>query len=117
VNVPPGAEPAVDSSLLLLLRSFPFGTPAVWRLLMVDFSQVTIAATVSHVATERIRVPAGEFECHRMEVVVALGPLKPRVTFWISSAEPHFLVRHEGKKGPFTPYYETSLLSIAPPST
>ncbi len=110
--VPPGAIPAVDASLLLRLRSFPFGTAAVWDLLVVDFSQVSVGATVRQAGLEWIRVPAGEFECYRMEVVVDLPILKPTVTFWISVAEPHFLVRHEGKKGPFTPSYETSLVSI-----
>jgi hypothetical protein len=114
IDIPPGAQPVVDASLLLLLRSFPFGTATIWHLLVVDFSHVSVAATVRQVGLERILVPAGEFECYRMEVVVSLPVVRPRVTFWIAAADPHFLVRHEGKKGPFTPFYETSLLSVEP---
>jgi len=46
-----------------------------------------------------------------MEVVVNIPLLLPKITYWITAAKPHFLVKHEGKRGPFTSAYITSLIS------
>jgi hypothetical protein len=56
-------------------------------------------------------VPAGEFECYRIEMVVDLPIFHPKVINWISTQKPNFLVKYQGKKGPFTPSYITSLVS------
>ena len=102
---------AVDASLLVLLRSFPFNENRAWKLFMVDFSQHSISVTVNQAAVEDVRVPAGNFTCYRMEVIVDLVIFHPKITYWITKAVPHFLVKHQGKRGPFTPSYETSLLT------
>ncbi|HLD30445.1 MAG TPA: hypothetical protein VJC03_08880 [bacterium] len=102
---------AVDASLLILMRLFPFGTDSAENFFMMDFSRKSITVTVRPAGIETVNVPAGEFECYRMEVTVNLFLLKPRMLYWITKKPPHFLVRHEGKRGPFTPSYRTVLVS------
>ncbi len=102
---------AVDASLLILLRSFPFDNPGKQEVFMVDFFGRSVFASVSLGGTEHIEVPAGEFKCYRMDVTVNLLIARPRVTFWISEEKPHFMVKHSGRRGPFTPVYETFLVS------
>lgn len=102
----------VDGSLLLLLRSFPFEQNREWKLFMVDFSQNSISGVVRQAEVETIRVIAGEFECYRMELIVHAFIFRPKITYWISKQEPHFLVKHRGKIGPFTRTYITQLVSV-----
>jgi hypothetical protein len=103
---------AVDGSLLVMLRSFPFNHSREWRVFMVDFSGHAIQVAVRQTAVEEVAVPAGEFECYRMEVVVDIPIFHPKVTYWLAARKPNFLVKHQGKKGPFTPSYVTSLVSM-----
>jgi hypothetical protein len=103
---------AVDGSLLLLLRSFPFDQNRELKLFMVDFSQRSVSGTVRQAGVETIRVKAGEFECYRMEVIIHAFVFRPKITYWITKMEPHFLVKHRGKLGPFTKTYITQLVSI-----
>lgn len=102
----------VDGSLLLLLRSFPFEQNREWKLFMVDFSQNSISGVVRQAGVETIRVIAGEFECYRMELIVHAFIFRPKITYWISKQEPHFMVKHRGKIGPFTRTYVTQLVSV-----
>ena len=37
--------------------------------------------------------------------------LRPRIVYWLTKDAPHFLVRNEGKRGPFTDTYITTLIS------
>jgi len=108
----PDRELAVDGSLLALLRFFPFGEEKVWNLFMVDFSGYSISVMVMQEGREKITVPAGKFECYRLVLVVNIPILKPTVTYWLWTQKPHFLVKHQGKRGPFTPSYTTSLVSF-----
>ena len=101
---------AVDGSLLLLLRSFPFDTGLEWKVFMIDFSGYTVTVTVRQVGVERVSVPAGTFDCYRIEVVPQLFLFKPVLTYWLARAKPHFLVKNIGKRGPFTATYVTSLV-------
>lgn len=109
----PGAKPlAVDASLLMLLRSFPFNEKVEWKVFMVDFSHHAITVRVKHGETETVNVPAGSFVCYRIEVEIRFLIFRASIKYWISQDEPHFLVRHEGKRGPFTASYITELLRI-----
>lgn len=112
IDVPANKRLAVDASLLLWLRRFPFDSGAEIDVFMVDFSRRHIGTVVRQKAVETIDVPAGRFECYRMEVAVQLPIFKPKVTFWITTESPHFLVRHEGRRGPFTASYRTELVSL-----
>jgi len=40
---------------------------------------------------------------------------RPKIVFWLSRAEPHFLVKHVGKRGPFTDTFETVLTAVGTP--
>ncbi len=107
-----GSVLAVDGSLLVLLRSFPFNEGKEWDIFMIDFSGYSITVTVKMGGMETIIVPAGEFECYRMEVAVHIPILRPKIIYWLSKMKPHFLVKHQGKRGPFTATYLTSLVSF-----
>ena len=76
----PDRELAVDGSLLALLRFFPFDEEKRWNLFMVDFSGYSISVTVLQEGREKITVPAGEFECYRLVLVVNIPVLKPKIT-------------------------------------
>ena len=59
---------------------------------------------------ERVKTPAGDFDCYKVEMVPHLGVLNvaryffPKTFFWFSVAPPHFWVRYEGlENGPGTP--------------
>ena len=110
-QLPPDKELAVDGSLLTLFRFFPFDEEKKWNLFMVDFSGYSIGVTVLQKGREKISVPAGNFECYRLITVVNIPVLKPEITYWLSIQKPNFLVKHRGKRGPFTPSYTTSLVS------
>lgn len=110
-SLPSDKELAVDGSLLALLRLFPFNEGRAWDLFMVDFSGYSITVTVHQEAIEKILVPAGGFECYRLVMVVNISVLKPKIIYWLGTPKPHFLVKFEGKRGPFTPSYTTFLVS------
>jgi hypothetical protein len=113
VNLPDNKILAVDGSLLVVLRSFPFNKGNPWDIFMIDFSGHSVTVTVRETGTERVVVPAGEFDCYRMDVVVGIPILRPTITYWIAKEKPHFLVKTIGKRGPFTDTYVTSLVSNA----
>jgi hypothetical protein len=106
-DIPELESLVVDGSLLLLLRSFPFGQNREWKLFMVDFSQNSVSGVIRQVGVETIRIKAVDFECYRMELRVNALIFRPKITYWISKMEPHFLVKHQGKIGPFTRTYVT----------
>ncbi len=111
-DLPKKKSLVVDGSLFLLLRSFPYDQNKESKLFMVDFSQNSVSGVVRQAGVETIRVEAGEFECYRMELIVHIFVFRPKITYWISKIEPHFLVKHRGKIGPFTRTYVTQLVSI-----
>jgi hypothetical protein len=111
VELPKDKPLAVDASLLIWLRSFPLGQAAKRAAFMVDWSQRTVDVDVHDRGLETVTVPAGTFACNRIEVVVKVFVFRPKITFWISTEPPHFLVRHRGKRGPFTAVFQTELVS------
>jgi Protein of unknown function (DUF3108) len=106
---------AADASLLLWMRRFPFGDSGAHDVFMADWSHRTVDVDVRDRGIETIAVPAGTFACHRMEVTVRVLVFRPKITFWITVDAPHVLVQHRGKRGPFTPVFETRLLRIETP--
>lgn len=59
---------------------------------------------------ERVKTPAGEFECYKLELVPHLGvlnllrPFFPKTFFWFTVSAPHSWIRYEGPEdGPGTP--------------
>lgn len=73
-------------------------------------SSAYVSTIVSVKSYERITVPAGEFSCYRMEVLVHTFILSPTIVCWVTTEKPHFVVRSEGKRGIFTPKYITTLI-------
>jgi hypothetical protein len=110
LNIPEGRTLAVEGSLLVLLRFFPYDSDTRWNLFMIDFSGKSVNATVRQTGIERVIVPAGEFSCYRMEVLVHIFILNPRIVCWVTTEKPHFAVKSEGKRGVFTPKYITMLV-------
>ncbi|HUH66384.1 MAG TPA: hypothetical protein VLZ07_08125 [Syntrophales bacterium] len=102
---------AVDGSLLFLLRFFPFGTGEAWKIFMVDFAGYSITVDARLGGIEMITVPSGTFDCYRMEVVVEIPLLHPRLTYWLAKETPHYLVKGIGKRGPLSDTYVTVLVS------
>jgi hypothetical protein len=69
-------------------------------------------------AKERIKTPAGVFECYKIELVPQLGilnvvrPFAPKAYFWFTVAPPHFWVRYEGPEtSPSSPHIVMELKS------
>lgn len=110
LDIPAGKTLALEGSLLVLLRFFPYDSATRWELFMIDFSGDSVAATARQAGIERITVPAGEFSCYRMEVLVHTFILKPTIVCWVTREKPHFVVKNEGKRGIFTPKYITTLI-------
>jgi hypothetical protein len=111
IKLPSDKVLAVDASLLVLMRKFPFDQESQWDVFMVDFSRQSVSVSIRQAGVEKVILPSGEFECYRMEVVVKVFIFRPKIIFWITKTPPHFLVKHKGKRGPFTPEYITSLVS------
>ena len=109
-DIPEGATLAVEGSLLVLLRFFPYASATRWDLLMIDFSGKAVAATARQTGVERIEVPAGEFPCYRMEVLFHVFILSPKVVCWVTTEKPHVVIKSVGKRGVFTPTYVTTLV-------
>ena len=110
LDIPEGGTLALEGSLLVLLRFFPYDSATQWELFMIDFSGRSVTATARQAGIEGITVPAGEFSCYRMEVLVHTFILKPTIVCWVTMEKPHFVVKNEGKRGIFTPKYITTLI-------
>jgi hypothetical protein len=70
---------------------------------------------------ERVRTPAGEFDCYKIELVPQLGALNlvkglfPKAIFWFTVAPPHFWVKYEGpESGAGTPHVVMELKTYEP---
>ncbi len=110
-KIPPGAMPVVNGSILIQLRFFPFDGGQEWKIFLMDFAGRTCQGRVRQTGRESIEVPAGVFDCYRLEVIVDLYVVHPKNTFWVAASAPHILVKYDGRRGLFSPTYETNLVS------
>ncbi len=110
LDIPEGRTLAIEDSLLVLLRFFPYDSAAQWDLFMIDFSGESITATARQTGIEHIAVPAGEFSCYRMEVLIHAFILSPTIVCWVTTEKPHFVVKNQGKRGILTSEYITTLI-------
>lgn len=95
------------STLVLVFRTFPFGRGGKvdFRVVM-DGSQGsplgTFSMYVQEVGREQVTVPAGEYDCYKLEMGVGelagIFARSYKYYFWYTAQEPHFLVRYEAKK-------------------
>lgn len=108
---------AADASMLALLRFFPFDKGNVRRIQIATFDRYFVTMELKQLGTEAIKVPAGTFECYKLEGIVDLYVTSIRTVYWINKSEPHFLVKYEGKRGIFlAPTYVTSLTATGDPA-
>ena len=110
LDIPEGRTLALEGSLLVLLRFFPYDSATRWELFMIDFAGQSVTATARQARIENITVPAGEFSCYRMEILVHTFIFKPTIVCWVTRDKPHFVVKNEGKRGIFSPKYITTLI-------
>jgi hypothetical protein len=110
LDIPEGRTLAIEGSLLVLLRFFPYDSATRWDLFMINFSGESVTATARQAGIERITVPAGEFSCYRMEVIIHTFILSPTIVCWVTTEKPHFVVKNEGKRGLFTRKFLTTLI-------
>lgn len=107
---------AAEPSLMNILRTFPFDSGEERHLLMATFSQYVLPMTIRQVDDECISVPAGIYDCFKLEAIVRFFGLRFTTTYWVTRAPPHYLVRYRGKRGLFlTPTYVTELVSVQTP--
>jgi hypothetical protein len=110
MDIPEGRTLAVEGSLLVLLRFFPYDSATRWDLFMIDFSGKSVTATARQTGIERITVPAGEFSCYRMEMLIHVFILNPTIICWVTTEKPHFVVKYVAKRSLFSPKYITTLI-------
>jgi uncharacterized protein DUF3108 len=108
LNIPP--DTLTVDGIAGALRSLPFerSRPVDLHLLSNEPKLYDVSFKVR--GRERVRTPAGEFECYKVELVPGLGALKlfrflvPKAYFWFTVAPPHYWVRYEGpENGRSTP--------------
>jgi len=101
------------------LRSLPFeeSHPVEVHLLSNEPRLYDVSLEVR--GRERIRTPAGEYECYKVEIRPGLGVLSvfrflvPKAYFWFTVASPHYWVRYEGpENGVGTPQIVMELASF-----
>lgn len=112
IELPEELPCAVDVSLLYLFRISIMHLADGLKVFMVDFSGRSTKVLVKNTGTDKIIVPAGEYTCYRIDVKIRFLIFFTKITYWITKDEPHFLVKHEGKLGPFTRRYVTELVKI-----
>ncbi len=110
VTVPEGTEPALDGSVLLLLRPFLGSQDPSRDFFLLSFSGKSIKVNIRNTGLESVSVPAGTFECYRVEINAPVLFLNTRINVWLAKDAPHYLIKQQGKKGPFTASYTTALV-------
>lgn len=105
-----GQPVAVEPSLMNVLRAFPFDSGEERRIQMATFAQFVVPMAIRQLPDETVTVPAGSFDCRKLEAVVSILGLKIRTTYWLTKAPPHAMVRYRGRRGLFlAPVYVTEL--------
>jgi hypothetical protein len=100
LNIP--ADTVAVDGIAGALRSLPFerARPVQLHLLSNEPRLYDISLEVQ--GRERVRTPAGQFECYKVEIQPGLGVLKlfgfliPNAYFWFTVEPPHYWVRYEG---------------------
>jgi hypothetical protein len=85
-----------------LLRGFPFGSlPKLKISYYSEESKRRFQMSVRYNKRERLRAPAGEFDCHMLEFGLDgfWGTFLPSIKMWYAVEPPHYLVRYEGSMG------------------
>jgi uncharacterized protein DUF3108 len=101
------------------LRSLPFDRSQPVEVHLLSNEPKLYEVSLEMRGRERVRTPAGQFECYKVEIVPALGVLKlfgfmvPNAYFWFTVDAPHYWVRYEGpENGRGTPQIVMELASF-----
>ncbi len=84
------------------LRSLPFERSGPVEVHLLSNEPKLYQVSFEIRGQERVRVPAGEFQCYKVELVPGLGVLNlfrfaiPKAYFWFTVEPPHYWVRYEG---------------------
>jgi hypothetical protein len=105
-------EDLIDNYLLATaMISYPFKEKRNFKFHQITEDQSIYLATISYKGKEKVTVPAGTFDCHKVELTVDLGPLGfvgaflPKLYFWFADTDSPFFVKYEGlESGLGTPY-------------
>jgi hypothetical protein len=117
LNIP--ADTLAVDGIAGALRSLPFerSRPVEVHLLSNEPRLYDVSFEVR--GRERVRTPAGQFECYKVEIHPGLGVLKlfgflvPNAYFWFTVDAPHYWVRYEGpENGRGTPQVVMELASF-----
>jgi hypothetical protein len=115
------ADTLAPEGVVGIMRWFPFDN---WRPVTVHlFSNEPklYEMKIEMKGRERVRTPAGEFDCYKIELVPQLGALNlvkglfPKAIFWFTVTPPHFWVKYEGpESGAGTPHVVMELKTYEP---
>jgi Protein of unknown function (DUF3108) len=108
VEVPP--DTLAIEGLAGVLRFLPLDETRVFSAHVLSNEPRVYDVTFETRGKERVKTPAGEFECYKLEMVPHLGvlnlfrPFFPKTYFWFTVSSPHYWIRYEGpESGPGTP--------------
>jgi hypothetical protein len=85
-----------------ILRFLPFQPTMSFPAHLLSNEPNLYSVTMETRGMERVKTPAGEFECYKVELVPHVGVLDvfralyPKTFFWFTAAPPHRWVRYEG---------------------
>lgn len=110
--IPPVPDNAVQPfSLPLAIRAIDYTPGEKYEIYLWVAQKTVFAMDLIVKGEEKVTVPAGTFDCHRLEIVPdvvdLLGPIigffakrfVPKVTIWVDKQAPHRLVKYRGPFG------------------
>jgi len=108
--------------LAILLRGYNFETPTPFDFYIFSSEAKLFRIQAQVVGTEIVQVPAGEFECYKMELILDLGIanlvtkyILPKTYMWFTKKSPHYWVKFEGlESGIGSPHVVMELLKYSP---
>jgi hypothetical protein len=114
LNIPP--DTVTVDGIGGALRSLPFERSAPFKLHVLSNEPKLYEVSFEPRGVERIRTPAGEFNCYKVEMRPNVGILNvfsfviPKAYFWFTVDPPHYWVRYEGpENGRGTPQINLEL--------
>lgn len=119
MSVPP--DTLAPEGIAGILRFLPFDHLRKQTVHILSNEPKLYEVKVEMRGRERVKTPAGEFECYKVEMVPELGalnlvrPFLPKEYFWFSTEPSHFWVKYEGlENGPGTPQISMELRTYQP---
>jgi len=106
--------------LAIILRGYNFGTQEPFDFYIFSSEAKLFKIQAQKIGTETVRVPAGDFECYKMELILDLGPANlltkhflPKTYMWFTKKPPHYWVKFEGlESGIGSPYVVMELIKF-----